>query len=84
MIFRNLLSFIAFLTSTILLSQSYAPPAGQTGSTAIASDNSIFVDWASGVEIERGYVNIEEPTFEHEGSNYATYGDPSVIRNHWV
>ncbi|MGO1584879.1 T9SS type A sorting domain-containing protein [Mesonia sp.] len=77
MIFRNLLSFIAFLTSTILLSQSYAPPAGQTGSTAIASDSSIFVDWASGVEIERGYVNIEDPTFEHEGSNYATYGDPS-------
>ncbi|MDT0295645.1 T9SS type A sorting domain-containing protein [Mesonia ostreae] len=77
MVVKNLSIFAFLLASATVLSQSYAPPAGQTGSTAIASDNSIFVDWASGVEIERGYVNIEEPTFEHEGSNYATYGDPS-------
>lgn len=36
----------------------YAPPAGQEGTTAIASDSSLFFDWANSVEIFRGSQNI--------------------------
>ncbi|WP_225035610.1 MULTISPECIES: T9SS type A sorting domain-containing protein [Winogradskyella] len=54
--------------------QSYPPAAGQPGSTAIAADSDVFIAWATGIELQRGYVNISNPSQEHEGSNYATYG----------
>ncbi|WP_179336256.1 T9SS type A sorting domain-containing protein [Winogradskyella costae] len=68
-------TLLLFLFSTFLLqAQSYAPAAGQTGSTAIAADSDVFIAWATGIELQRGYVNISNPSQEHEGSNYATYG----------
>lgn len=36
----------------------YAPPAGQPGTTAIAGDSSVFIDWASDCEIMLGFVDI--------------------------
>ncbi|WP_458626285.1 T9SS type A sorting domain-containing protein [Winogradskyella sp. PC D3.3] len=66
--------FIFLCSSFILHSQSYAPAAGQPGSTAIPADSNIFVAWATGIELQRGYVNISNPSQEHNGSNYATYG----------
>jgi len=38
----------------------FAPPAGQTGSTAIFKDSSCFVGWATACEIQRGYQNIAD------------------------
>lgn len=52
----------------------YAGAAGQEGSEAIPYDSSLFVDWASGIELTRGYVNISDPAYQHNGSVYATYG----------
>lgn len=75
MVLKNLSIFAFLLTSATVLSQSYAPPAGETGSTAIAADSEIFINWATGVEIERGYINIEDPTAEHQGGTYASYGE---------
>ena len=77
MIVKNLLVFACFFQSIALLSQSYAPAASQTGTTAIASNSSVFIDWASNVEVERGFVNIADPSQEDQGSVYASYGDPS-------
>lgn len=57
--------------------QSYAPPAGQTGSTAIHMDSLIFTSWASGIEVHRGFVFIEDTTFQANGSSRATFGSPS-------
>lgn len=62
------------LLSTGLLAQSYAPAAGQEGSTAIAYDSELFVAWANGAEIERGLVDISNPEAQDQGSNYASYG----------
>lgn len=56
--------------------QSYAPPAGQAGSTAIHMDSSIFTGWATGIEVHRGYVYIEDTIFTANGSNRASFGDP--------
>lgn len=73
------LNFILIgILSINAISQSYPPAAGQAGSTAIAHDSDLFVNWASGVEIERGLINIADPEAVDQGSNYATYGEPEV------
>ncbi|WP_240788897.1 DUF5074 domain-containing protein [Psychroserpens sp. NJDZ02] len=52
----------------------YAPPADQTGSTAIAQDSPLFLEWATGATITRGLINISNPSATDGGSNYATFG----------
>ncbi|TYC18184.1 T9SS type A sorting domain-containing protein [Bizionia gelidisalsuginis] len=52
----------------------YAPPAGQAGSTAIAVDSNLFIDWASGATVTRGLINITDPSATYNGSNYPTVG----------
>ena len=39
----------------------FPPPAGQEGSTAIHKDSSVFVGWATGCEVVRGPMKIDEP-----------------------
>jgi hypothetical protein len=58
------LKTIAFLffSSYLFLNvqgQSFAPPPGYPGSTAIHKDSSIIINWAIGAEITRGYLNIQ-------------------------
>ncbi|MEX2484683.1 MAG: T9SS type A sorting domain-containing protein [Brumimicrobium sp.] len=69
----HILLFIPFVT----FSQSYAPPAGQAGSTAIEKDSPLFSSWATDISVTRGYVNIEDTTIEAQGSNKASYGAPT-------
>ena len=70
------------LVATILLShlniwgQSYAPPAGETGTTAIHMDSSVFTSWATGISVQRGFIYIEDTTFTANGSNRASFGLP--------
>lgn len=52
--------------------QSYAPPAGQTGSTAIHYTSSSFVAWATGASITRGKQDISNAS-----SALASFGKPS-------
>ncbi|MCO5269131.1 MAG: T9SS type A sorting domain-containing protein [Brumimicrobium sp.] len=56
--------------------QDYAPAAGLPGSTAIKYDSSVFVAWATGIDLSRGYINIENPSASYNGFNYASYGEP--------
>lgn len=72
---RLLKSFFILILSGLALGQSYPPAAGQEGSTAIPHNSDLFVAWATGAEIERGHVNISDPDFQDQGSNYATYGE---------
>lgn len=60
-----LLSFFPFCA----LAQSFAPEPGQPGSTAIHVDSSIILNWASSVEIERGWMDIQNTAL-----GYAAYG----------
>lgn len=71
----NKLVIIIFLIPIVGFSQSYAPPAGQQGSTAIYKDSQSFTAWANGISVERGFVNIEDTTMEANGSNRASFGD---------
>lgn len=58
-------------------SQSYAPPASQVGTTAIHKDSSVFVGWATGVEVKRGYLNAADTNFAVNGNNKASFGLPA-------
>jgi len=72
---KNLI-WIFSLATIIVNAQSYPPAAGEPGSTAISADSESFVAWATGISVERGHVDISNPEFEDNGSNYATYGEP--------
>jgi len=64
--------FTFFIINFFLLSSThaqFAPQAGVSGSTAIKGDSSIFVAWATGCQVQRGYRDIALPD-----SGYATSG----------
>ena len=70
--------FASLLTACGVQAQlSYAPIAGEEGSTAIHKESTSFVAWAANVEVVRGYVQISDPTISHNGSNLASYGVPA-------
>ncbi len=52
---------------------TFAPPAGQVGSTAIQADSSVFVSWANGSTVTRGYQDISNTSL-----GYATVGEDSM------
>lgn len=57
--------------------QTYPPADGISGSTAIHKDSPQYVAWATGVTVERGFVNKSNPTLIVSGSNKASFGQPS-------
>lgn len=59
-----------FLVCSLSFGQSFAPAAGQAGSTAIHKDSSIIQDWATGATMQRGYLNISDP-----GLGFASFGE---------
>lgn len=65
---------IFFLLSLVANAQSYAPAAGTAGSTAIEPNSPLFVAWATGATVERGYVNKSNPSLVVSGSNRASVG----------
>jgi hypothetical protein len=66
---------LLFLISATAQAQlSYPPDADTAGTTAIPQDSNVFIAWATGVTVERGYIQISDPTVEYQGSNMATYG----------
>lgn len=73
---NKIISTLLIGASTLTFAQSYAPAAGEVGTTAIKADSSIFVAWAKNVEVTRGFVNISDTTVEAEGSNRASAGAP--------
>lgn len=49
------------LSSCYSFSQSFAPAPGNVGTTAIHKDSSIITGWASGITVNRGYLDIAQP-----------------------
>lgn len=70
--------YICLLTASVSHAQlSYPPNADTEGTTAISQSSTVFVAWATGVEVVRGYVQISDPSKTHMGSNKASYGVPA-------
>ncbi len=57
---RKIVIWLFFVPQSILA--QFAPGAGNVGTTAIGKDSSIFVAWATGCTVQRGYINIEDTT----------------------
>lgn len=72
------LALLFILTTYFGFTQSYAPAAGEVGSTAIHFSDTRFVSWAAQIEVDRGFVNIEDTTIAALGDNRASFGDPSL------
>lgn len=53
--------------------QPYAPAAGQPGSSAMHKDSSVFVNWAIGCTVQRGYQDISNAALGN-----ATVGDSTM------
>lgn len=71
-----------YLLATFLMgfsanAQTYPPTDGMAGSTAIHKDSPLYVAWATGITVERGFVNITNPNLTANGSNKASFGQPS-------
>lgn len=64
------------LWPAIAIAQSYPPQAGTAGSTAIYKDSPLYVGWATGITVERGYLNKSNPDFAIQGNNHAGAGNP--------
>lgn len=56
-----------------LLIAQYAPGPGQTGTTAIPAESTLFIAWASGCEVSRGLKDISQPD-----SGYASAGNSTA------
>ncbi|MEN8126952.1 MAG: T9SS C-terminal target domain-containing protein [Planctomycetota bacterium] len=72
-----LLLLLVFLICATGTAGPYAPAAGQTGSTAIPmptdpNDASVFMGWATGALIERGFIQIDEPSL-----GAVSHGEPN-------
>lgn len=73
---KKIITLCLAFAATPSFAQSYAPPAGQVGTTAIHKDSSVFVGWATGIEVKRGFVNAADTTVIDGGSNRASFGVP--------
>jgi hypothetical protein len=70
---KNKLPLFALFFSCTVFSQSFSPPAGQPGTTAMYKDSSAFVAWASGCRVTRGYEDLSNPS-----QGFASVGDSSM------
>lgn len=68
----KLLSCAALLSGSAALAQ-YAPAVGNPGTSAIYKDSSVFVNWATGCNVVRGYMDISNTSV-----GYASAGDSSM------
>jgi len=71
---NKLILIIVLVFFNQLIYSQFAGPAGTVGSTAIYKDSSIFIGWASGCIINRGYQDISNPPL-----GYTSVGDSSMV-----
>lgn len=65
--------YFLFLSSPLFSFAQFAPRAGEVGSTAIFKDSSVFKVWASSCKLNRGYMNIANPS-----AGLASVGDENA------
>ena len=75
---KKKLLLLCLATAATGFAQSYPPAADVEGTTAIFKDSPSFVDWATGITVERGLINKTNPEAMAGGSNYATVGTPEA------
>ncbi len=74
---KNLILGLLIFVVNNLFSQTYPPQAGIAGSTAIIKTSPLYVAWANGITVNRGFINKSDPTFAISGNNFASFGLPN-------
>ena len=69
MLRESLLLLVLAVNSSVAFAGPYAPPAEEPNSTAIHMDDPNFVPWATGITVQRGYIDISDPNL-----GYVSYG----------
>ena len=72
MLRNTLLILVLSIGGSVVSAGPYAPAAGEPNSTAIHMDDPNLAVWAVAVGVERGYVDISEPSM-----GCASFGDPA-------
>ncbi len=79
---KKLFLLLFAIPVTLFGQNSFAPAAGEHGSTAIYKDSSVFKAWASECSVTRGYINIEDTNLTYtQGditSNKAFFGNDTL------
>lgn len=57
----NKIVVLFILAASISFGQSFAPAAGQIGSTAIHKDSTAIINWGNGIAVSRGFLNSADP-----------------------
>lgn len=70
--FLQLLVVLTIFSFTTI-AQTYAPAAGQPGTTAMHKDSSVFINWVASCNVIRGYQDISNAPL-----GYANAGDSSM------
>lgn len=61
-----------FCMSFLTVRPQFAPPAGQAGTDAIHVDSNVFIGWAIGCDLQRGWVQAGNAAL-----GLASFGDPA-------
>ena len=90
---NKVLSIIALVFCSISFGQIFDAPAGQIGSLAVYKDSSVIVNWATGIQVSRGFLNVANPNLgvvgfglesdalgiaEGDGTSVVSLGDGGV------
>ncbi len=80
---KHFILLIFIIQAITINAQSFAPQVGFAGSTAIYKDSSIFIDWATDIDINRSYQNIIYPEngLVSFGTNSLALGKADGIAN---
>lgn len=70
---KNVIVSLFFASVTLATQAQFAPQAGQTGSTALHKDSSIFVAWAKACVLNRGWQNIADTSLGRAQVGDETY-----------
>lgn len=62
---KKIIIIYCLVFAYLLSNAQFAPPAGMSGSTAIAKSDPAIQAWATGCTIERGWVNIADTLLGH-------------------
>jgi hypothetical protein len=70
---RNFILLVCLFAFSNLILAQYPGPVGTAGTTAIFKDSSVFVAWASGCKVTRGYQDVSDTSL-----GLVTVGDSSM------
>ncbi|MGD0785192.1 MAG: PEP-CTERM sorting domain-containing protein [Sedimentisphaerales bacterium] len=74
---NGIIILLSLFIAALSFGGPYAPPAGQSGSTAVYMNDPSIVAWATSAVIERGFVDISRPEL-----GYVGFGDASNCLGH--